>query len=306
MSYSGRNRLVLFFLLARPWFLLGAALLYAMGVGIARYLGTPIDWGLYLLGQGWVTSLQLSTHFLNEYFNTQADRENPNRTPFSGGSGMLGAGRLPKRTALLAAYSCLAVLASLTVLLIASANLVQEAYVIMVIAFLGAVFYSTPPVRLESSGYGELTTSILVAYLVPAFALVLQAGQIHRFLTILAFPLTLIHLAMLMTFELPDYATDLKFGKRTLLVRLGWQRGMTLHDLLLISAYLVLGLAAILGLPSFLVISIFLTLPLAALEIWQMRRIAGGAKPNWLALTLNAAVIFGAMAYLVTFAFWTH
>jgi 1,4-dihydroxy-2-naphthoate octaprenyltransferase len=111
---------------------------------------------------------------------------------------------------------------------------------------------------------------------------------------------------MLLTFELPDYAMDVKFGKRTLLVRLGWQRGMTLHDLLIISAYLVLGLAAILGLPSFLVISTFLTLPLAALEIWQMRRISSGSKPNWLALTLNAAALFGGMAYLVTFAFWTH
>jgi hypothetical protein len=47
-------------------------------------------------------------------------------------------------------------------------------------------------------------------------------------------------------------------------------------------------------------------LPLGALQVWQIRRIAGGAKPNWLGLTLNATAIFGGMAYLITLAFWTH
>ena len=40
----------LFVQLSRPLFLLGAALLYALGAGIARYLGAELDWGAYLLG----------------------------------------------------------------------------------------------------------------------------------------------------------------------------------------------------------------------------------------------------------------
>ena len=56
----------LFVRLSRPFFLLGSALVYALGVGIARYLGISIDWGLYLLGQAWVTTLQLATHYFNE------------------------------------------------------------------------------------------------------------------------------------------------------------------------------------------------------------------------------------------------
>ena len=38
----------LFFILSRPLFLVGGVLVYALGAGIARYLGTPIDWGLYV------------------------------------------------------------------------------------------------------------------------------------------------------------------------------------------------------------------------------------------------------------------
>jgi 1,4-dihydroxy-2-naphthoate octaprenyltransferase len=296
----------LFVRLARPLFLLGAALLYALGVGIARYLGVTIDWGMYILGQAWVTSLQLGSQFFNEYYDSPADQDNPNRTPFTGGSGAIGPGKLPRRTALFAGLACLAVVASLTVLLIASGRANPVSILIMSLAFLGAFFYSVPPISLEKTGYGELTTSVLVAFLVPAFAFILQAGELHRLVAMSTFPLTVLHLSMLLAFELPDYATDIKHEKRTLLVRLGWQRGMSLHNLLILGAFLAVGLAALLGLPRFAVLPAFLPLPLAALQIWQMRRIASGLKPNWTAVTLSAMVLFVSMAYLLTFAFWTH
>ncbi|HEX7973687.1 MAG TPA: prenyltransferase [Anaerolineales bacterium] len=300
------NLLVLWVRLSRPLFLLGAALLYAMGVGIARYLGVSINWNLYLIGQAWVTMLQLSTHFLNEYFDALGDADNLNRTPFSGGSGLLGPGGMPRRVALLSGLVCLAGVASLTVLLIISGRPAPAVYLMMILAFLGSFFYSTPPVSLESTGYGELTTSVLVAYLVPAFGFILQTGELHRLVAMSAFPLTVLHLSMLVTFELPDYANDIKHNKRTLLVRIGWQNGMVLHNLLVLSAFVALGLAALFGLPRFVALPAFLTLPLGLLEIWQMRRIAGGGKPNWTALTLNAVAMFAVMAYLFTYTFWTH
>ena len=112
------SNLWLFIRLSRPLFVLGAALVYALGVGIARYLGVQIDWGLYFLGQGFVTFLQLSGHYLNEYFDAPQDVSNPNRTPFSGGSGAIGPGRLSRNTALVAAATALTVAASLAVILL--------------------------------------------------------------------------------------------------------------------------------------------------------------------------------------------
>jgi hypothetical protein len=47
--------LLAFIRLTRPLFLLGVAIVYALGAGIARYLGVEIDWNAYLLGQAWVT-----------------------------------------------------------------------------------------------------------------------------------------------------------------------------------------------------------------------------------------------------------
>ena len=292
--------------LIRPHFLIGAMLLYALGVGVARFLGASINWEIYLLGQGWVTLVQLSTHLLNEYFDAPADAQNPNRTPFSGGSGALGPGKLRREVALWAAVTCLTVAASLTVLLLRLTRPEGGVLLVMGLIFAGAFFYSIPPVRLVSSGYGELTTSIIVANLVPALAFLLQYSELHRLLAMATFPLTALHLAMMLVFELPDYAVDIKYEKQTLLVRMGWERGMLMHNLLILMAYLILGLAVFLGLPLAIALPAFLSLPLGLFQIWMMNRIADGAKPNWQALTFTAAALLGVTTYLLLFTFWTR
>ena len=294
-----------FILLSRPFFLLGGVLFYALGVGIGHYLGVRLDWRAYLLGQACVTTLQLSAHYLNEYFDAPGDRSNPNRTPFTGGSGMLQEGRLARHVALMAAATTLTVGAVVTVLLLRDGYLSPPAMIILAIAFLGSFFYSVPPVRLVSSGYGELTTAILVSNLVPAFAFILQSGDLHRLVAMSTFPLTALMLAMLLAFSLPDYAADIRSGKRNLMVRIGWQNGMFLHNLLILLAYLLLGIAVIMGMPWRVIWPAFLTLPIGAFQIWQMVRIGAGAKPNWRGLTVTALALLATTAYLLTVAFWT-
>ena len=300
------KQLRLIFLLSRPLFVLGGALVYGLGVGIARYLGAAIDWELYFLGQAYVTSMQLSAQYLNEYFDAPADKENKNQTPFTGGSGVIGEGKLSRETAMWAALTALTVLASLTVVLISVVQLSPLLIIIILLAFMGSFFYSTPPVRLANTGYGELTTSILVANLVPIFAFLLQYGEMHRLLVMTTFSLTALHLAMMIVFEFPDYLNDLKFDKYNLLVRVGWEKGMVMHNLLILTAFLLLGLAATFGLPLAIALPAFIPLPLGLLQIWQMRRIAGGSKPNWSTMSFTAVVLFGSVAYLLAFTFWTR
>jgi 1,4-dihydroxy-2-naphthoate octaprenyltransferase len=296
----------LFFRLSRPLFLLGVAVLYALGVGIAHYLGFTVQWSAYLLGQAWVAILQLGTQYLNEYFNAPADFVNQNRTLLTGGSGALGPGKLPRRVALWAALTCLATLASLTVLLLAEVQPSAVAVLIMGGAFLGAFFYSTPPARLEGSGYGELIASVLVGFLVPLFAFLLQAGEIHRLVAMSAFPLVALHMAMVLALELPDYANDLRYDKRTLMVRIGWERGMRMHNILIVTAFLLIILAWSFGYPRFATIAGLLPFPIGIFQMVQMRNIANGGKPNWTALTVGAVGLLMTMAYIMALAFWTH
>ncbi len=300
--------LVLFIRLSRPLFLLGGVGMFVLGTGMARYLGHTVDWGIFTSGIFWVLAIHLASHYLNEYFDAPLDALNPGRTPFSGGSGVLGAGedQLPRNVALVAAFGMFTIAAILTFSLMQAGQLNPAVIILMVLIFLGAFFYSVPPVQLVSSGYGELTTAVLVGALVPALAFALQAAELHRLLPLVTLPLVFLFLAVLMAVSFPDYATDQKYGKRTLLVRAGWENGMLMHNTFILFAFVLLGVAGLLGLPSAIVLPAFLPLPLGVLQVWYMRRIAAGAKPNWRALILNGVALCGTMAYLLTFVFWTR
>jgi 1,4-dihydroxy-2-naphthoate octaprenyltransferase len=298
------NPFRLFIKLSRPLPILGVCLTFALGTGIARYLGASIDWGVYLLSQAWVTLLQLSMHYLGDFFAHPADTANTRRTPFSERSDALGPGKLPRNLALWAGISCLSVAASLTVLLLRAISAPPAVYLIMFLIFLSILSYSVPPLRLASSGYGELLMSILVANLVPALAYMLQADEWSRLLPMTTFPLLLLHLAMMVAFEFPDYAADIRYEKHTLLVRIGWERGMQLHNLLLLGGFGLLGVAWALGLPTQIVLPVLILLPVGAFQIWLMNRIEAGATPNWLLLTTAAAAIFGLAGYLLAYGFW--
>ncbi|MBX3003080.1 MAG: prenyltransferase [Anaerolineales bacterium] len=296
----------LFVQLSRPWFLAAGVLFYALGVGMARYLGHPLVWGVVLNGQIWVSALQLCVHYLNEYFDHGEDAGHPQRTLFSGGSGVLGqgAGQLRPQVALIAAGSLLAVLAVATHALLRSGQLNLTVGVLLALILFGALSYSVPPLRLATSGYGELSTAILLAALVPALGFTLQSGAMHRLLGLSTFPLVALTLAAMLALEFADYAQDLKVGKLTLLVRAGWEQGLRLHHALLAAGYALLLGALTAGLPAAIGSMALFSLPLAGLQVWYLQRIAQGLKPNWLALTFNGVAIPFLTAYLLAQGFW--
>jgi hypothetical protein len=81
---------------------------------------------------------------------------------------------------------------------------------------------------------------------------------------------------------------------------------MGLHNTFVLLAFVVLGLGGVFGIPAPIVLPAFLSLPLGLVQIITMRRIADGAKPNWLMLTMNAIATFGLTVYLLAYAFWTR
>ena len=98
-----KNTLPLLIKLSRPVLLLGGVGLMLLGAGIARYLGTTINWEVFWLGLVWIILVQLASQYLNEYFDIEVDSANENRTVFSGGSGAVGTGedKLSRKTAFL-------------------------------------------------------------------------------------------------------------------------------------------------------------------------------------------------------------
>lgn len=286
---------------ARLFSLLAGALVYALGAGIAAYLGETIDWSTYFLGQGAVTMLQLSSYWLNAYF------ERTNQDPFQTKAprrSVDGKPEPPRVIFLQVAAAALTAGAVLTVLLAFQGELNPAAFLILGIAFILGLVYAVPPVRLAVSGYGELVTSVLVANLFPALAYLLQAGDLHPLLAQLTFPLTFLFLAATLALALPAYYQEFKLEKKTMMQRLGWQRGMSLHNFLIAAAYLLLSASVIGGLEWRLAFPAFLSLPVAIFQIWQINHIANGGKPRWRMLTITAMATVGLAAYFMNLALW--
>lgn len=299
------GNLLKFVRLSRPHFLLGGILLYGLGAAIAAYLGNPIDVGAYLLGQAVVTAIQLGAQYLNEYYDINSDLLNQSRTLFSGGSGALGGeDGLHRAVALYAGIGCLTFAATVASILMASIGLSLAAGAILVLAAILSIGYSVPPVRLVTTGYGEIAAAFVVGGLVPGFSYSLQVGELHRLLLMSTVPLVSLLFAAIIVFELPDYAADLKAGKNSLLVRVGWQTAMRLHDAAIAFAFLSLLMAFGMGLPRRVVLGTLITLPLGIAQVWMLWRIRQGAPPRWNLLTTSAILLFSLAAYLQLAGYW--
>jgi 1,4-dihydroxy-2-naphthoate octaprenyltransferase len=294
-----------FFRLSQPQALLVGVLFYALGGGIVHYLGQSINWTTYWLGQACVTMLQLSSFYLKAVYDLPISGNRPQGKPDGLGKDSGGV-TYSRSVLLLLSTTTLTIGAVITVLLFANGTLNTSSLMMLGLAFLVSFFYAVPPFRLVYSGYGELALSFIMANIVPALAFLLQVGNLHRLLAMITFPITALYLAMLLALSLEGYASDEKYSRRTSMVRLGWQRGMNLHNLLILFGFLLFGLAAVLGLPWLLTWPGLLGLPLGLFQIWQMNSIASGAKPHWRLLSLNAVATVVLTAYLVTFALWTH
>ena len=298
----------LFVQLSRPLYILEAILLYFLGIGIFHYLSGPVAWTLFFKGLIWIIFTLLGSQYLSEYFDPAIalSISTWKHTPFSGDSGAIGVGKLSRLVALWAGLTSLTIAASMTVLLLENLRNNPAIVLILGLIFIGEFVYAVPPFRLVSSGYGELSMSIIRVGLIPAMAFLLQGHNFHRLLIMVSFPLTLLHISMLFALEFPDYASDIKQGRKPILVRIGWQRGMLIHNLLILGGFVILGLAFAFGLPVSVVWPVVFVLPIGLYQIWMMNRIADGAKPNWNLLLLVAVSTFTLTGYILAFAFWTH
>ena len=100
-------------------------------------------------------------------------------------------------------------------------------------------------------------------------------------------------------------ADDVKYERQTLMVRLGWQRGMTLHNIAILLTYVILGLAAVLGLPWPLTWPGLLTFPVGVFQIWQILQIGNGVRPNWRLTRITAISTLALAGYMLAYALWT-
>ena len=278
--------------LGRPLFLLGGFLLYGLGAAVALAQGRTINPSVYLLGQAVLTAFHLMTHYANDYFDYDADRANATPTRWSGGSRVLTRKELPRWIALAGALALAAGGIATTIVLALrhpAPLLIPIAMAILVFSWL----YSAPPLRLHSTGLGELDVALVMTTLAPFFAFYLQAPDLLGLRTLLLaiFPLCCLQFAMILAVEVPDAIGDSMVGKRTLAVRLGRPRVVRLYATVVVIAYAALPVLVAAGLPLAVALATALLAPLAAWRIWCMRGGWALRPESWEGFTFWAAAL---------------
>jgi len=289
----------------RPLHVLSSLLLYALGVGISDYLGYGINIQTYILGQAWVLSLQMGVYYLADYLRVPLDLGVMDRPPF-GSQKNEDQELLQPEVILPLSALLLALWAAFTVILFQQGVLNVSSLFLMAAFFTAYIVRLVPDFSLLDAGYGDFLTTLQIVVIVPALGFMLHAGESHRLLALTMFPLFTLHLALLLAFQFPSYASDIAHERVSMLTKMGWKNGIFFHNLLILLAYLILGFSLFFGFPSHFVVPVLFTLPLGAFQVWYVYSLSQGAPTRWKRMLFVSITLFFLPAYLFAYTYWTR
>ena len=281
--------------LIRPLHLLLTALTYSFGASLADYLGKPFRPISFWLGFAVILLLQITMNILPEVYRPQNEpilEKETRKDRFA-----------LRNTALNVSLAMLSAIAVLAYILFNTGQLPASAFLFLALSLLIILVYSIPPFRLINRGFGEIFFAVQMAYVFPSLAFTLQNTQTHPFLA-LTIPLTFLAFAYFIVQNFQAFAQDQKYERVTFLTRLSWQRVVPLHHIFVLFAYIFFLAMPAFNLSLSLLAPAFLTFPFALYQIFQLRNIALGGRPNWTLLNATALAVFGLTTYFLTLTFW--
>jgi 1,4-dihydroxy-2-naphthoate polyprenyltransferase len=160
-----------------------------------------------------------SVHLANEAVDRDTDRLT-RRTPFSGGSGALGASGLSPSVPLAAALVLASTCVALTLLVLMVGGLSLAAALILLMGLAGGLAYSLPPLAISRRGLGEPFNAVLGAWLLPLFGVATVAATVTALDAVAFLPFLAVTFASVLATAWPDRLADAATGKATLQVRL--------------------------------------------------------------------------------------
>ena len=275
--------------------LLLAALTYSFGASLSDYLGASVNPVSFWLGLFIILLAQITMNLLADVFrlDTEPFHEKETRTQR----------QILRNNLLYTSLACVAVVSFAVYILFASGLIAFPSLLFLLVSASTVIVYAVPPLRFVNRGAGELLIAVHLAYIIPSIAFTLQADEVHRFL-VLTIPLTFLAFSYFMVNTFQSFFQDQRLNRVTLLVRLGWERVVPLHHVVILFAYMLFFLSPTFNLSLSLVRSAFLTLPFALFQIFLLRNISLGAKPNWILLHATSLAVFGLTTYFLTLTFW--
>jgi len=280
------------FLETRPRFLILSVVLIFLGTSIAWHDGyfSLLYCILALVG---LLLVHVSANTLNDYFDYKSGIDlEVEKTPFSGGSGILPAGLLTPASVGRFGLLCFSLAIPIGIYFV-----ILRGWLLLPILVMGALcvlLYSTHLARWRvgelAAGLGLGTLPILGAYFV-------QSGTYTWEAVIAAIPSGILVHNLLFLNEFPDVEADEKAGRRNLPITMGKKRASLLYSVLSIAMYVWITAWSVTGVMPIFALLGLLTLPLAVKAIKGALNYDEESKflP---ALGANVMVVLGTQALL--------
>lgn len=282
----------------------GGVLAFSLGALLALANGGSFNPALVVLAYFVVLLGDLSAHYSNDYFDVEVDKHIEQKKFFAGSAILVNHPHLRSTVK------------SISVLLLVSANVLAvsmflflgapiEIFLVILGASLVGWFYSAPPTRLISRGFGEVAVASVTGFAIPAIGYLAVRGQFDPLFIYLAFPFVMYGFMLSLSLEAPDAEVDHKGGKRTLVVRKGARNvflfilALTSSATLMLTAYYWLVASPVLNIG---VLALFSIAPLAAALVGLAGVLQKRSVNRFSALNVASLFVFNMLtvAYLLT------
>jgi 1,4-dihydroxy-2-naphthoate octaprenyltransferase len=206
-----------------------------------------LAWGWFALTFAGIFCIEVAKNASGEVvdFDSGTDQAvaEGDRSPFSGGKRVLVDGLLTRRQcwAIAAVFFGLGIAAGLVIVALREPRILYLGVLGVALAW----FYHGGPLRLSYRGLGELAVALAYGPLVVCGTYLVQTGEVTAPVAHASGVLGLLVAAFLWINQFPDYRADRSAGKRNLVVRLGIGASAGVFLVIVVAAYLWLGIAAL-------------------------------------------------------------
>jgi 1,4-dihydroxy-2-naphthoate octaprenyltransferase len=243
-----RKNLITLFLASRPQFLTASVSPVLVGSALGFAIAETFNWPLFLLALFAMMALHSGANIANDYFDSVSGNDwgNKNVTPFSGGRQFIQQNILSPGTTLVASLFCLALGASLGLVIL----YLTHSWFILILGLtglLGGFFYTAPPLKLGYRGVGEIAIAFLFGILPVYGSYYLQTGLISITPLPAACIVGILIFLIILINEFPDLPADAAVNKRTIVVRFGIPAGVWIYRIAVISVFVIMAAGALVG-----------------------------------------------------------
>ena len=277
----------------RPFSFTASLLPVSVGGAIALGQGR-MHWPLFVAALLGALGLHIGTNVINEIYDVRHGIDSITSPRMSMA---ILKGRISERDAFVVAWS-----GFILALLMGIYLLLQRGWPIVVlglIGFIGGYFYTAPPFQYKYRALGLPLVFVLMGPLMVIGSYYAVTGTFDANLLVVSVPVGLLVTAILHGNEWRDVAEDTRHGFTTFSAQVGREAAHWVYVMLILGAYVAVGVAVMVGALPKLALLTLLSLPLVALILRDAERGAEGHLRAIAMIDLMTARLHGAFGVLL-------